>query len=466
MKRFAAVALNGALLASLAVSTAGATQADRPEDRNGAPMELGELEVHCEPDFCVHWVADAQSPDAPDDVDTDPPNGLPDFVDLTIAAMQTTWDVEIDQLGFRQPLDDTHPTKEHGPDGRFDLYLADIEKNDAGYCPFGHAPNKKKPEIRTGYCVIDNDYADQGDFAGQVLEATVAHEFFHAVQFAYDAWDDRWMIEGTANWIEDVVFDDNNDVYGWLDVSPLTYPHLSLDFATDKKSNLAFAPYGTWIFWRFLGERLSTTGSHDPGVIKDVWEQVDAAPGSPDHSSLSGVVEVIEQRGLTFKEVFLNFAVANLDLVDAYEEGAAMAAALEDRGHSPAPPTKADLTLGPDRQRATVKGRLQQLSTQYVSITPDGGSQLELSLDLASRKRGSQAAVVLWDPAGDPEVFTLRLNRRGDGTFDVPLDGAGEVTLVLNNASTRYRCFQDTLLSCGGEPKDHKLRYVLKAAVR
>ena len=45
---------------------------------------------------------------------------------------------------------------------------------------------------------------------------TAAHEFFHAVQFAYDAADDQWFMESTATWMEDEIYDDVNDNLQYL----------------------------------------------------------------------------------------------------------------------------------------------------------------------------------------------------------------------------------------------------------
>ena len=51
---------------------------------------------------------------------------------------------------------------------------------------------------------------------------TAAHEFFHAVQFAYNAFQDSWLLESTAAWVEDEAFDSVNDNYQYLRSSALT----------------------------------------------------------------------------------------------------------------------------------------------------------------------------------------------------------------------------------------------------
>ena len=43
------------------------------------------------------------------------------------------------------------------------------------------------------------------------LQVTAAHEYFHLVQFGYDINEDGWIMESTATWAEDEVFDSIND---------------------------------------------------------------------------------------------------------------------------------------------------------------------------------------------------------------------------------------------------------------
>ena len=60
---------------------------------------------------------------------------------------------------------------------------------------------------------------------------TAAHEFFHAIQAAYDWGEDWWLTEGTAAWIKDEVYDDLNEYdyfYGRTNASIIpTYPSIS-----------------------------------------------------------------------------------------------------------------------------------------------------------------------------------------------------------------------------------------------
>ncbi|HXF72306.1 MAG TPA: MXAN_6640 family putative metalloprotease, partial [Actinomycetota bacterium] len=205
----------------------------------------------CATNVCVHWVTSTD--DAPDLTDADA-DGTPDWVETTMAVLEEVWTTEVTTLGYRAPKSDlTSPN--HGPDARLDVYLVDI--GDAGlygYC-ITDDPNAVDPSYPywdvSAYCVLDDDYA-QAQFPPpatsgiEALQATAAHEFFHAVQYAYDWFEDAWFAESTAAWMEDVVYDDVDDNLQYLDTSPLHRPDRPLDWGR------GFYQYGAWIFWRFL----------------------------------------------------------------------------------------------------------------------------------------------------------------------------------------------------------------------
>ncbi len=168
---------------------------------------------------------------------------------LTALVFDLVWTIEVLVLDFKSPLVDKEGAFK-GKHGRaFDVYLADIGADGATQGECFTAKSAKKPrgaaDARAGYCVMDNDYAEFADdelTALEALEATAAHEFFHAVQYAYDAvGEPEWLTEGTAVWMEDEAFDEINTGYAFLDVSPLANP----------EAPLSSSPYGSWVFWRF-----------------------------------------------------------------------------------------------------------------------------------------------------------------------------------------------------------------------
>src|SRR5205814_647748 len=84
----------------------------------------------CNPDVCVHWTASGG--DAPNLTDNDA-NGVPDWVDQTLAVVGDVWAEEVGTLGYRAPKSDL-TSADNGGDGRLDVYLANIGPSLYGYC--------------------------------------------------------------------------------------------------------------------------------------------------------------------------------------------------------------------------------------------------------------------------------------------------------------------------------------------
>ena len=85
------------------------------------------------------------------------------------------------------------------------------------------------------------------------------------MQFAYNLFQDSWLLESTAAWMEDRVYDEVNDNYQYLLSSALTGPGVPLDTTTFDDQYDTFK-YGGWLFFRFVTERL------DDSVIKRIIE--------------------------------------------------------------------------------------------------------------------------------------------------------------------------------------------------
>ena len=134
-------------------------------------------------------------------------------------SWRSVWRKEVGQMGYRRPVKDGR----RGGNGKFDVYLNDVgAKGLFGYC----APEFTKPGFRrlaSGYCVLDNDFARSqfGAKPADSLKVTAAHEFFHAVQFAYDYLEDPWLMEATATWIEERYADGVNDNRQYLPAGQL-----------------------------------------------------------------------------------------------------------------------------------------------------------------------------------------------------------------------------------------------------
>ena len=302
----------------------------RPTDGGGDPRGDGYLVAStyvCGPHICVHWVS--STADAPPAADVNH-NQIPDQVDRTLTAFEVAWTAEVVRMGFRAPKSDiTSP--DHGPNGRLDVYLADVGIRDLGGYVATDDPHASDGGYLyrdySAYVVVDNDFspAQLGISGGQGgLRVTAAHEFFHAVQYAYDSGEDGWLVEGTAAWMEDQVVDDVNANRIWLHESPLTHPWVPID------SSKGMDEYGAWIFWRFLSE---SDGGATASLVRRVWELAADAPGDPNLFSAQAVGKALASRHRSLPSALVGFGVWNLAPGAFYDEGAAYPTAPVDRHH-------------------------------------------------------------------------------------------------------------------------------------
>jgi hypothetical protein len=410
----------------------------------------------CGTDVCVHWAAPGS--DAPAATDTTPANGIPDWVDSTLATVENVWSAEVADMGYRAPLSDLTST-DHGPNGKLDVYISDLGAQQLyGYCA------SDDPKVATlgqpgvtwdvsAYCVVDNNYTEPifGNHTPlQNLQVTLAHEFFHAVQFAYDYGEDRWLMEGTATWMEDQVYTAINDNRQYLQNSPLKYPWVPLDH-----SNRCCFQYGSWILFRYLSE------SMNPAVIQQIWNRA-ASAGGPDDYSTQAVSNMLKAHGTTFRRKFGDFAVWNRIPAKRYSEGS----------HYPIPVGSGSFSLGSSHTSTGWLGlKLKHMSSVYVTLKPsrtDGArAHLTVQYDGPRNGYGPEGRLIVVSTSGSITVKRFVLNRLGDGSLRVAF-GRGhisKVVLVQSNASIRFACWNGTQYSCQGVPRDDGRVYAFRARI-
>lgn len=444
------------------------------DDDFGDGYNVEEAPPACTQDVCVHYVATVKGStkdDRPDLADADG-NGVPDYVDVTSAVLQEeVWATEIAGYGFRPPKGDLGSQPHNGGDARLDVYIADV--GDFGFYGYCTTDDPDLEEVLSGdrgfldmsaYCVVDNDFAPEqfpvGASGLDALRVTAAHEFFHAVQFAYDFFEDLWILESTATWMEDEVYDDVDDNYQYLSAGALKKPRRSLDTGT------AFAMYGNFVWWRYLTEHL------DRDVVRRTWERADASEEAAfgNEYSIKAASKAIRSFGEELDGIFSDFGAANYAPKVFYEEGAAYAAAVEGRA-----PVSERVTLSSSKEKSgRLETRLDHLSSGYAVFK--AGSEgfaegrLKVKVDGPRSAASPQAALLVIDEAGAVRRRRITLDRSGAGSKRVPF-GQGtidRVVLVLGNAGIKFeKCFprNPTVFSCGGRPAFDDALFVYRATL-
>jgi hypothetical protein len=382
----------------------------------------------CTRTLCLHWVE--RGGDAP-------PGEA--WVDRNLKVLKQVWRKEVGRLGYQRPLRDGN----RGGGAKFDVYLKDVGSQGLyGYC----APEPRRGEWRSqGYCVLDNDYSRREFQAPprESLRVTAAHEFFHAIQFGYDYAEDRWLMEGTATWVEERVYDAIDDNRQYLPYGQVARPAVPLD----RFSPNGFSQYGNWAFFEYLSERFGTD------VVRRAWANAD---GSWRNHSLKAVKAALPRK-LSFRDVFRSYAAANTVPGRTYPEGR----------HWPRPPYAASHELGPGVTTAGGDARISHLAARHVRLRPRDDARARswfarVTVDGPRRATAPAAQVLVHRPGGDVVAEPVALNRKGNGdvTFRFGASTATRATLTLANASTRYDCWQESWTwACQGTPRDDKLRF-------
>jgi hypothetical protein len=388
--------------------------------------------------LCFHWRTSGRHATSPQDVSK------------TRNTFAAVWDLEVGTYGYLAPLPDSSGA---GPET--DIYLRDLGGNKVslfGYCATDDpaaAPSNPFSDV-SAYCVVDNDFAEFGtsQTPDDFRDVTAAHEFFHAIQFAYDWREDFWLMEGTAMLMEGQFRSDVDDRVLYLGNSVLNSPRTPVDRGADGFE------YGAWIYWRFLVEHFGELG--DPIIIRRIWERAAGASTDTDGTGPDTVAEnpysvlatrkaLVDRRG-SFRPLFAKFAQVNRVPAKFYIEGASYPRA-------PAGSTR------PMSQGETTGWRsttLYHLASAYYSFVPTtgtgAGTTLRLVVDLPQRRLGPAAGVVIVFDDGSVRRRQIDLDPSGRGSLTVAF-GAGTVKradLVLSNSSTRMDCDRGTPYSCKG----------------
>ncbi|MGH3347850.1 MAG: MXAN_6640 family putative metalloprotease, partial [Nocardioides sp.] len=381
----------------------------------------------CARRICIHWVPTTS--DAP-------PSRR--WITRSLKTMRGVWRKEVGSMGYRRPVKDGR----RGGNGKFDVYLADVgAKGLYGYC----APEFTRPGYRrlaSGYCVLDNDFARSQFGADPVdsLRVTAAHEFFHAVQFAYDYLEDPWLMEASATWIEERYADGVNDNRQYLPAGQLVRTFRALD----RFNSGSAIQYGNWVFFEYLSQRFG------PRIVKRIWNQSGHFRGDGKTYSTDAIKRALPRKS-PFRKVFSQFSAANVTPARSYPEGRFW----------PKPTLVSQGALGRGEGTSGTL-RIDHMSTHDIRVTPKEELdarrfKLRVRVDGPVRRSDPMAMLVIQQHSGDIKKRPVALNRRGKGSEVVAFNRrqTRRVWLVVSNASTRFDCRgNDTTYSCSGTPRD------------
>lgn len=342
--------------------------------------------------------------------------------ELTRDTMEAVFAAEIGTLGYREPLNDS--------DGKTDVFLDQL--GNEGY--YGFCTTESGQATSTAWCGLDNDFAvnEFGAPPLNSLRVTAAHEFFHAVQFAYDSFESDWFMEGTAVWMEDQVYPTINDYLQYLNFSQLRNWRQSADYAGSLHR------YGTVIFWKFLSERYK-----DVGIIRQIWQTAAVSGGS--RNGIQAVAAVLKAKGSSLPLEFARYGVWNTLPTGSYA----------DRGKFPVFKVKgcnnvrwcawgAGTLTKAARDTGVLSVKLNHLATAPLILRAGRKlptrSKLAVTVDGPPTARGTTARVQVRFKSGKVTTYAVALNGSGNGRRVVKFNPryVSSAVVTLSNGSTGY----------------------------
>ena len=319
--------------------------------------------------------------------------------------LNTSWGIEFGQLGFDLPPSDGGAC---GADDRFDVFLWRGEEQ-CYIDVFADVPGTEWAD-QVPYMVVD----PWGPYGGPILDSTLAHELNHAAQAAYD-WDEPLLIfEMTSTFMEDVVFDDD-DEYRDLLHDFQAYPDWSIDSSEAPGDN--FFLYGSALYLFYIRDRHF---AGDPAFTVQLWGLSRSPAGEANEPDFEDALETILQdaSGMSFHDSVAEFArwrwyTGTRDDGVHFEEGADF----------PANATVA-FAVSTAGSIVAVSPEPMMLGSSYLEISRGGGGTTPVDVSLASPDPG-----VIWVVQAVPGI--------GGGDGDVVDVTGGPVPVELTPGGTR-----------------------------
>jgi hypothetical protein len=231
-------------------------------------------------------------------------NSIPDYIDSVLFYAEYVWQAEKD-LGFIPAF----PDEGQGGSDAIDIYVLDLGNLDGNY---GFTQSNSN---RSGYFVIDNNYSEldsvislKEDSSGtveeiirqtyftfgiQALKITIAHEYFHLVQLAFQGQESQFFAEITATYIEKRVFPESIDFLSSLKI----YFQRPWDFyLTNTDSRFA---YHMAIYWDYLFEKYG-----DDDILLKLFPTI----ANDKVTALTALKWQLQDKGTTINESWCEFS--------------------------------------------------------------------------------------------------------------------------------------------------------------
>ena len=245
--------------------------------------------------FTFHYTTDQSNSNAISTTDLNN-NTIPDYIETMGEIFEYIWFYFEDTLGYSPPPGDGSL----GGSEKYDIFIENLPSNYFAITYTTSIANASENSCAS-YIKMRNNYNGtvfQNLTEIENIKITAAHEFFHAIQFSYNCYERFWLMEATAVWSEDEIYDNINDHYRYM---PSWFQNSSKTI--DDESNHM---YGSFILFQYLDEHLG-----GPDIIKTIWEESRSRANSVSDISFISIDAALSSIGSSFNSALNSMRIAN-----------------------------------------------------------------------------------------------------------------------------------------------------------
>ena len=251
--------------------------------------------------FTFHYTTDQSNSDAISTTDLNN-NLIPDYIENMGEIFEYIWFYFENTLGYSMPPGDGSL----GGSQKYDIFVENLPSNYFAITYITSFINSSENSCAS-YIKMRNNYNGtvfQNLTEIENIEITAAHEFFHAIQFSYNCYERFWLMEATAVWSEDEIYDNINDHYRYM---PSWFQNSWKPIDYEPENHM----YGSFILFQYIDEHLG-----GPDIIKTIWEESRSRANSVNDISFISIDAALSNIGSSFNSALNSMRIANRIMSD------------------------------------------------------------------------------------------------------------------------------------------------------
>ncbi|MCX6350894.1 MAG: T9SS type A sorting domain-containing protein [Bacteroidetes bacterium] len=397
--------------------------------------------------FDIHYTLSGKDSTPKKDADA---SGIPDYIEKMAKVFDYVY-MHDSVEGYTMPPFDAG----EGGSNKYDVYVSAIGFGYYGFLQpdnlIGDNPKSKLKETSayTSWMGMNNNYSFDPAGTDTAIMVTIAHEFFHAIQFGYTSENTSFFAEATAVWMEDHIYPDIENNLQYLPTL-FNAPDLAMDISdTAKYSDM---PYSRWIYFKYITEQTS------PKIIKQFLE---ATIGLYDIEAIDSILK--NKYKLNFKNILNDFFIAN-SVMDTDTNFKAYRYANADKYlnylTAAGSGLKVEKSFNLDNNKSIShssnldgNGRLMHLSADYFKVK----SAQNFHVRMTPRLKKDDLAMYLIKRNKSQHELYVSMGDTKDSVFDVTVDDAANYDDFTILVSRTDKTNQDTFSAQYALVLDHNI---------